>query len=334
MFRRKKPKRLYYPTKSRWHTKSRRRKSNIKKTRKLLKNNIRNNIISFINRMAGFIMLGIFFVVIIIILLFSSYFSITNIEVHRQDFNVDTASVSNELNQYIGKNILLFPRVRITKAIQNAFPEFSSVKVKKILPNKIQIELDQHEIVANLKVFYVLPEAELDEEEASGIVDLDKALNGAFSLDTEDEPDKGPQTIEQKSLLNKIGQAIFNQEENLELITVTIDTLTQPIVDREFVIPTERMDYIFDSMKYFNNLFDMQVESIQYFPIAREVHFTIDNGLVVWLTFEKGYKKQIDKLNIIYEAAEFNADSIAYIDLRVQEKVIYCPNNARCNRSK
>ncbi|MBU0727415.1 FtsQ-type POTRA domain-containing protein [Patescibacteria group bacterium] len=331
-FKKKKPKRLYYPTKSRWHTRPRRRPK-VRSSKRLFTSNIRTHFTRLFKNALLFVIAGIVCVILVILLFFSSYFSILNVEVLRQDFNIDTAAISNELNIYIGRNILFFPRSRIVNTIKDKFPEFSSIDVKKVLPNTVKVELEHHEIVANLRAYYILPKVETPpKEEDERLADIAEALDMALSLEEETTEKEELTPIEQKCLLNRIGQAIFDQEENLELMTITIDGLSQPIEDRESVVVQDRMDYMLDAIRYFNNLFEMQVESIRYLPIAREVHLKTDTGLIVWLTFEKDYKEQIDKLNIIYEAAEFDEDDIAYIDLRVREKVIYCPTASQCNR--
>ena len=91
------------------------------------------------------------------------------------------------------------------------------------------------------------------------------------------------------------------------------------------------MDYLLETIQYFNNLFEIQIDSIEYLSIARELHLTLENGLVIWLAMEKDYRDQIDKLNILYKVAELDKEDLAYIDLRVREKVIYCPARSRCN---
>ncbi|MBU0577765.1 FtsQ-type POTRA domain-containing protein [Patescibacteria group bacterium] len=331
-FGKKKPQRLYVPTKSRWHTRPR-RKPMVRRSRKIFTGNIRTRFTRFFKNALYFVVTGSILALLVIFLVFSSYFSILKIEVLRQDFNVDTAAITNQLNQYIGKNILFFQRSKVVNTVQENFPEFSSVYVKKILPNTIKVELEQYPIEANLRAYYILPKIEtpLDEDEER-IADIDAALESSFSLGGEEVTvEKEELTpIEQKCLLNQIGQAIFDQEEDLELMTITMDGLTQPIEDREIVIPQERMNFILDSIRYFNNLFEMQIRGIKYLPVAREVHFTTDTNLVIWITMAKEYKEQIDKLNTIYEVAELDQENIAYIDLRVREKVIYCPTNARC----
>lgn len=332
MFGRKKPQRLYYPTSKKWYTHPR-RQPRTSRSRKVLTYNIRTHFTKFFKNAIYFTITGGILIVLVAILLFSSYLSITSIEVARENFNIDTAAISNELNQYIGKNILFFPKSKIVNTIQEKFPEFALIEVNKIFPHTLKINLESYPIVANLRAFYVLPKAEISSGEEKTIdKEVQEALDTAFSLGEKTTEEEKPAPIEQKCLLNRIGQAIFDQQENLELITISVSDLTQPIEDRQIVIQKERMDYIFDTIHYFNNLFTMQVRGIEYSPIAREIHIKTDSNIVIWLTMEKSYKEQIDKLHTIYEAAELNKEDIAYIDLRVKEKVIYCPARSRCNR--
>lgn len=328
VFRKKKPKRLYYPTKSRWYKQPRRRPK-VRRSRQILKHNVRTRFTKLFKNAIYFIIGAVIIAVFVIVFVFSSYLSITSIEIVREDFNIDSAAITNELNQYIGRNILLFPRSKIVNTVQEKFPEFMNVKVNKVFPHAIKISLESYPIVANVRAYYVLPEAEIPEEDAT-IAEVYEALETAFSLD-EESVEEEAEPIEQKCLLNRIGQAIFDQEENLELMNVIIDDLKQPIEDREIIIPKEHMDYMLDAIRYFNNSFKMQVRGLRYLSVAREVHIKTDSGIMIWLTFVKDYKKQMDKLGSIYEAAEFDKEDLAYIDLRVQEKVIYCPLRSNCN---
>ena len=338
MFFRKKPKRLYYPTSTRWYTQPR-KMPGLKSSRKVFTHNIRTHFTRLFKNAFYFTISAVILFVMITILFFSSYLSITNIEVVRKDFNINTAVISNELNQYIGNNIMFFRKADIRDTIQKKFPEFAIVEVNKIFPHTIKIQLESYPTVANLRAYYILPKAEVPAptNEDKSMAKIEKALETAMTLegtpDEEETVTKEELTpIEQKCLLNRIGQAIFDQEENLELITVSVGTLEQPIEDRELVVPKEVMDYILDSMRYFNNTFKMQVAFVKYLPVAREVRFKTDTNIWIWLSLEKDYKNQIDKLQTIYETAELDKEEIRYIDLRVSEKVIYCPLNARCNK--
>ena len=334
VFGRKKPQRLYYPTSKKWYTPPRRQKR-ASRSHKVFTHNIRTHFTRFFKNAIYFVITGAILVTLVVILLFSSYLAITDIEVVREDFNIDTLAITKDLDQYVGDNILFFRKSKITNTIQENFPEFASVKVNKVFPHALKIYLESHPIVANLRAFYILPKAEPDllGEENKTIKEVQDALESAFSFESGEVTEKEELTpIEQKCLLNRIGQAIFDQEEDLELMTITMGELTQPIEDRQIVIPKERVDYMMDTIRYFNNLFKMQVRSIDYLPIAREIHIKTDSNIMIWLTMEKDYREQIDKLNTIYEIAELDKEDIAYIDLRIREKVIYCPVKSRCNR--
>jgi len=47
---------------------------------------------------------------------------------------------------------------------------------------------------------------------------------------------------------------------------------------------------------------------------------------------DRDYKNQIDKMKTIYEPAELNKEDLAYIDLRIKDKVIYCVRGTRCDK--
>ncbi len=335
IFKKKRQKRLYYPTKSTWYRKLRKRPK-IKSSNKIFSHNIRIHFTRFLKNFFLYVVIAAFFLFSLIFVLFSSHFSVNKIEIVRDDLHVDSASVSHLLNQFNGKSIFLFPKKRVVDLIQKNYPEFSGVRVKKVLPNIIKVELEVYDIVANIKAYYVLPKVTippLDSEDVSEDVHkISDALKTAFTLDEDarvsEKEDITP--IEQRALINRVGQAIFDREEDLELMTIVIDNLFQPIEDREVVISKETMDYLLDSIKYFTNLTQMEIKSVRYIPVGREFHLRTDNGLILWLSLMKDYKEQLDKFHTIYKVAELDKEDISYIDLRIKEKIIYCPRKSRC----
>lgn len=295
-------------------------------------------------------LVGVFFLIVIGFLSFSSYFSIKNIQVDRTNFNVNSAAIESELNRFIGRNLIFFSRSKMYTVIHETFPEFETVDIHKVFPNQIRIELSSYPTVANLRAYHRLPEPEENIEEdftelnkaIEELSDVNPGLNlikdapaldeavtsEVFDLEAED---REPEETEQKSLLNQIGQAIFDQEENLELITIAVRGLTQPVVDRERIIPQEHMEYLLDAIAYFENTMAVTIKSADYLPVAREIHLKTDTNLVVWITIEREFREQIDKLVTIYETAELNKEKLSYIDLRIKEKIIYCPKRDKCD---
>ena len=76
----------------------------------------------------------------------------------------------------------------------------------------------------------------------------------------------------------------------------------------------------------------IEISGVRYLPVAREVHLRTDQNMDIWLTMEKEYKEQIDKLAAVWEAAELYKEDLSYIDLRIKEKLIYCPRRTSCDR--
>lgn len=334
IFGRKKPKRLYYPTKSSWYRKPRRTPA-VRSSRKIFSHSIRTHFSRLVKDAFLYVVIGFVFLALLIFLLFSSRFAVSKIEIARDDLNTDSSNITTLLADFKGQSIFTVSKSTIRQQIQESYPEFADVVVKKLLPNTLKIELKTHEIVANIRAFYILPKAETPvPAENPEMVELGKALKTAFDLDgkpqTEDREELTP--IEQKALINRIGQAIFDRAEDLQLITITMDGLSQPIEDRQIVIPANDMDYILNSIKYLSNIMQMEIASVHYLPNAREVHLKTKNNLMLWLSTEKDYKEQIDKLNTIYKVAELDKEDIAYIDLRIREKIIYCLRGTQCDR--
>ena len=332
MFKKKKTNRLYYPTKSSWYRKPRRRKS-VYSSKKAFKHGIKTHFTRFIKNAFLYIVAGLLFVGLILFAFFSSRFSILNIDVARDNLYVDGSQVANLLKDYRGKSIFTLSKSEVRAFIQESYPEFSKVAVKKVLPNTLKVELETHEVLANLKIYYILPKAEsnpLDIPES----ELSEALEVAFDLEvgTETEDKEQVTPVEQRGLINGIGQAIFDQEEKLELMTILVEGLSQPVEDREFVIPTIDMEYVLEASRYFINETQIDIATMTYLPIAKELHITTPSDLSLWLILDKDYKEQIDKFSSIYKIAELDKEDLKYIDLRIREKVIYCPRSASCAR--
>ena len=168
-FRRKKAQRLYYPSKSKWYTKP--KKKAVLKRRK-------NNTYSLGKKIKSsfyFLLILIFILSIALLAFFSLYLTITKIEVLRGDFNVNSASVENYLNNYIGKNIIFTPKAEIAKTISDAFPEFDTIKINKKFPSSIQIELGVYPAVTNLRYYYI-PKIEEEIINTEDFTELNKAI--------------------------------------------------------------------------------------------------------------------------------------------------------------
>jgi hypothetical protein len=71
---------------------------------------------------------------------------------------------------------------------------------------------------------------------------------------------------------------------------------------------------------------------LEYLRDAREIHLTTEDSVVLWITFERDIREQLDKLKSVYEPAELSKTNLSYVDLRVQNKVIYCLKRTACDK--
>ena len=353
-FWKRKPKRLYIPVKAEWYKRPRNLKAARPRNAIVLKKRGLFGLLKEIAKKSVYAAMGALLIGSLLLILFlSSYFSIKTIGVARQTFNIDSAKIENKLNNFIGQNLVFFPKNRIVKVIHQEFPEFSEIHVKKIFPDRIQIDLVSQPLIANLRAFYILPLAE--ETQPENFTELNKAIeelsstdpsiltNNAnpladqnqtkdiFDINQGEGGDEG--ATEQKGLLNRIGQVILDQEENLELMTFVVRGLTQPVEDREQAIPQKSMEYILEAIQYLGNSMGQEVQRVELMPIANELRLKIKDNIVLWLSIDRSYKEQLDKLKAVFEAAGLDLKNIAYIDLRIKEKVIYCLRNTRCDKT-
>lgn len=325
-FKKKKPNRLYVPAKAKWYKPARRAPA-AKGTRKLFSLGLKSQFSRLFKDVFLYVLgLGVILGTVAFFL-FSNKFSINKIEVARNDVYIDNAAIAKLLDPYKGHSIFTFSSAKAQQLIHKNYPEFSHIEIRKLLPDRIKVDLKTYELMANLKAYYILPE--VDETEAF-VEDKEDSFDKQFGSKTISKKQLTP--IEQKAVLNRIGQALFDRDPNPSLMTIRIEGLTQPIEDRELIFPKEDLQYLQESIKYLTNLLQMEVKEVRYLPIAHEIHLTTSKNLTLWLLTKKPYKEQLDRFNKIYKAAKLDQQSIAYIDLRASKKVIYCPKGAACDK--
>jgi hypothetical protein len=96
----------------------------------------------------------------------------------------------------------------------------------------------------------------------------------------------------------------------------------------------EHMEAIYEAYQYLeDNVIDIKVEELYYYPIEREVHFKLDNETLLIYSLSKDLKMQIKK-TVIYntEHKKLSDNDVVYIDFRIKriinnsqkDKIYYC----------
>jgi hypothetical protein len=95
------------------------------------------------------------------------------------------------------------------------------------------------------------------------------------------------------------------------------------IPDYSKLYSTKHIEAIYQGYNYLEeNIIDIKVVSIDYYPTQREAHFRLDNDVLLIYTLWRSLKDQIEK-SVIYNTEHnlLSDNYLVYIDFRVMERV-------------
>ena len=87
-----------------------------------------------------------------------------------------------------------------------------------------------------------------------------------------------------------------------------------------------------------DNIVDLIIKDIIYYETQRELHITTENDVIIIFTLDWNIniEEQIKSLVIFnQEREQISKSSIVYIDLRIKNKIFFCPseNYNSCQRN-
>jgi len=224
-------------------------------------------------------------------LFISDSFKITKIE-----YNKDTVSVEDEnpilnyLENFEGENMFLTDTDTEELYLQETYPEYKTIEIKKSFPHTLTLELELYEIAANLIT------------ETEGIT--------------------------RKFIISENGIATQADTEDPSLPYIYIETGSIIMVGR-IAIEKEVLDFIMEAITDFENKFGMRILDVTYYETAREVHLHTERYFDVWLDTQLSVDEQFNKLKQALPKLNIYEDDLRYIDLRISgqsgDKVIYMP---------
>lgn len=186
------------------------------------------------------------------------------------------------------KNLLFINEELIIRQIATSYPDVKTVRVKKIFPQKIRIEIEKYPLVANL-------------------------INRVGE-------------VKKKFLINSNGYITEENIEDPALPYIEIQTAEMLTLKTTAVKP-EILDYLLKSISLFEEKFSMKVLDAKYLSREREVHLKTKKFFSVWIDLEKDLNKQLEKLKSVLVKLDIQHAPLEYIDLRISgtdnEKVIY-----------
>ena len=241
-------------------------------------------------RLSFLVLAGILCIALFYFLFLSSFFVI---ETTKVTFKEEPEKQLNQaLTAYVDtlrqQNIILLSSLEITQTLLQKHPEIARVKVKKIFPRRVQIEITPFPMVANL---------------------IHKT-NG----------------FEKKYLLNQTGRISQKNIENPNLPYILYQS-EEELTLGNLLLPEKQLNFILTAVDNFTILFNMNVFDAKYLPIEREIHLRTEKYFHVWLDLSQDLDKQLNKLKRALPSLDIYQLPLEYIDLRISsingEEVIY-----------
>lgn len=226
-----------------------------------------------------------------------STFKIKDINVIPRDDISNRDIAYNYLDNIRGKSIFFIEETIIDKKLKEYQKNLNVIKVEKQFPNTIRIEIWSYESVFNT-------------------------------------------IINKKNYIITSNWTLVNSEHSDKLINLQIKwniptSSSLLIPDYKNIIPEENVNKItgaYNEIK--ENLIWIKINYLSYYPIEREIHFSVNNETLLIFDLTKDLKRQIKNL-IIFNTNHFKLikDSLVYIDLRIDKKIFYCDkeNEYKCN---
>lgn len=239
-------------------------------------------IISLIVLLFGFILCLVYF------LFFSGYFSLKNIKVTQEGLTENSKMLDKYFQKLKNKNLILINTSDIKEKIEKDHPEFDNIKIKKIYPKTIEVDVSEYPIAANL-------------------------IN--VTGDTQ-----------KKYIINSIGLSIQENTENPNLPYIKIKS-DEPLDAKGTLIQKEKLEYIVGAIDYFQDKFAMKIFEAEYLVKARETHLKTEKYFYIWLDTTQPFSEQLQKLKKVVPKLDIYNMPLSYIDLRISgvsgEKIIY-----------
>ena len=223
-------------------------------------------------------------------LYFSNFFLVNEIRLAERDIaQEDLASqIQAVLQDQIGENLISIDVDELTRTTKEKFPEIETIKLSKNYPKTIEIQFNQFPLVANV---------------------VHESAN-----------------VKKNYIINSVGRIMKEDFENPSLPDIYIYE-EEPANPKVAIIDANKLLYILESVIYFEDKFGMQINSVEYLRVAREIHLRTERDFEIWLDIQVGIDDQLKKLKKAVVKLDIYNESLEYIDLRIAgangDKIIY-----------
>lgn len=236
---------------------------------------------------------------------FSGFFTIASVSVQRDALTTSVPLIQSALSDVVGCNLLLVSSGALEERLYSAFPEVKAFEVDKLLPRTIKVTITEYPVVAKLR------------EQTTGTVWLLNEIGQVVKKES-------PATLPIIDYRNAYQFPFSDVEQQFTALT--------HLQDGAIALAAKDVRFILEANEHLRTKFSIGSKEMPFYPLERELHIHTDRGWQVWLDMDQDVAAQLDRLAIT--AGQFNAASsrLAYADLRVKGRIIYCLRGDACDR--
>ena len=239
---------------------------------------------------------AILFILALAVLIGLSFLKINTIQIIKTDDTSDITIAYKSVDKFRWDFLFLIKKDDIKKSLMNYQKNLESISINRIPPNTLKIKISSHDTLFKTNLSW------------------------------------------KNYLITKNWVLIPTNKENNDIMMLELYSKEkynfpdyQQILKQNFL---ENINTI--EKKIFDNLLNINIKKIHYYPVEREAHFVISNDTLIIFDLNWDILNQVEKL-IVLNKEYFNLAKnwLVYIDLRIKNKVFYCSseNQTQCNKN-
>lgn len=221
------------------------------------------------------------------VIAFSHYFTIKSIDIIKEDELINIDLAYKSIEKYRYKSFFTLDKSLVSEALVSHQPNIKIVDIKKIIPDNLKITLKSYDSFFDTKI---------------------NQKNYTITQNWVFIPSKESKNTKQIEII-WLNNSLFLDYKQ--------------VLDKNYINNIKQIENLI-----LENTSLIEIEKEVYFLKEQELHLTTKDGIVIIFDLTKEPKVQFDKLNIFLKKHLSVIKSwIVYIDLRINQKIIYCPKS-------
>lgn len=223
----------------------------------------------------------------VIFALGSPYFKLKNINVNRNNPNIDIEQIQTSLESFYGENLLFLSKQSIEGSLRTEFPEFDTITIEEQWPDTISLSLETAPAVFLL---------------------INKADATFYSL-----TEKG------------IVLPSDTKEPESDLPSIELNQYEKPIQVRTNILTQEEIKFIQETQEFVRTELKLTPKQTKYLWAARELHIVVHESTELWFDITYSSQEQTQRLLWALDEINFYSRPPQHVDLRIPSQLYWAP---------